>query len=187
MLKLFLLSSLLLLLGCDAHKQKQVNTKVDAKGGYKDLTLNAPIANIKGISEFVLEQNNECESKKVYVTHQGKYVSIGNIKLDKVELKFVLDSLSGITIFNQLDVYADDIVRAYTDEFGQPSSVESKKLGNSTLETRTWEGDDVRIRFQSSPAFGIIITYSTGKSFNRDYSEEQKCEERKRKKASNDL
>lgn len=116
----------------------------------------------------------------------AKYLSIGDITFDKVEMTFVNDSLESTTLFRSYDFSSFETLRtSYLQEFGEPSEIEEKDYGNQKQWGATWKGQNVRIHFDSVERAVIIISYSS--SHLNSYQVEQDCKEKGVEKAKKDI
>ncbi|MVM35218.1 hypothetical protein GO755_34665 [Spirosoma sp. HMF4905] len=182
MKKILLGFLLLTLLSC--QPSKTYYEKVDALSGYKELTLDAPYEVLKKKVDMRLTQYDQCKATKKYEIKSDKYLLIGAVRFDKVELEFVRDSLYRTTLYTK-DTYetAAQLHAMYRKEFGEPHEV--KDVGYKSTE---WNGKNHTIHFvdrvQSSD---FEVEYASNKGLRRSIDEERACNERKAKKSRSEL
>lgn len=181
-----LLLIFLLNLACGPSSQNIKNDKVDKKAGYKDLHLDYTYTALKDKVSLTMTLNNQCTATKIYEVSDGPYLKIGSQQFDKVELEFVLDSLYKTTLYGGSTLNGMELMQAYRNEFGEPTSEKSDEFAGEKRQISEWAGKDysiICIRMSTETK----IEYSSYKGLHRSTNEYIKCEDRKLKKAQTDL
>lgn len=165
-------------------KERIPNSKVDTKGGYKTLKLNASFNELK-FASFHETLYDQCEGKKHIEIKDSPFVNIGAITFDKVELRFCRDTLGQIILYKPFDSNEfETLIKIYSSEFGKPSDVEDKE----DVKSVAWLGNDISIRaVGSSKLPNMWISYDSHIGNERAINEAHKCEERKLEKGKADL
>ena len=175
---IYILSIAQFLVNCQPAKPAY-NAKVDQKAGYKDIKLDQPLAAFKKL-EMYQDVNNQCTLSKTFLIPNGEYLNIGNIRLDKVDLEFINDSLYRTTLTQSSD-YSNELnlLEAYRSEFGEPTREGKRKYLDYEHTVYEWDGKDYYIHIDQEAAQGLKIEYGSFRGLRRATDEWIKCEDRK--------
>lgn len=174
----FILLMILLIQAC-TPVDNGPNTKVDRKGGYKNLKLDAPFDSLKNLAELHQTLDNQCTATRKFKITTQPFTSISTINFDNVELEFVRDSLYRIILHRGYDYQTDSqLHQLYRAEFGEPSE-ERKTIAGSKYTTYKWVGTKSYIYIIQRDHADLDLEYGSFRGMHRSLEEAKKCSQRK--------
>ena len=126
--------------------------ELERRNGFKDLKLGSHIDSVKGETKFRKEfKEQEQFAAKLYTLTHPDYEKIGEISVDKVEIKTYRD------LVYQIHVVADKdprLIKALESIYG-PADYDLKK------ETYFWKGNTLILKFRSLSRNQLEMTFSS--------------------------
>ena len=157
------------------------NTKVDKQGGYKNLKLDATYDSLQKLVDLRQTLDNQCLATKKFAISTEPYTAISTVRLDKVELEFVRDSLYRVRLHTPYDYSTDrQLHEIFRAEFGEPSE-ERKTLAGTKYTTYRWVGVNAYIYIIQRDHADLDIEYGSFRGKNRSIDAEKKCGQQTRK------
>jgi hypothetical protein len=165
---------ILALLSCTPSKKYY--DKVDAQAGFQDLTLDSSYELLKGKVEMQLMVEDTCRATKKYRVTSQKYLQIGTVRFNKVELEFVHDSLYRTTLYTkETYVSMGQLHAKYRQEFGEPQEVKSVDYKSTN-----WNGKNYTIHLVDRVRSNDFeVEYASIRGINKSIDAEKACEEGK--------
>ncbi|QHV98237.1 hypothetical protein [Spirosoma endbachense] len=164
---------------------KGPNTKVDKKGGYKNLKLDAPYDSLKKLVTLNQTLDDPCTATKKFEITTEPYTTLSTIRLDKVEVEFVRDSLYRVILHKRYSYQVDrELHETYRAQFGQPSE-ERMTLAGTKYTTYKWIGAEAYIYIIQRDHADLDIEYGSFQGRDRSIDEAEKCAQRKLEKGDN--
>ncbi|QIP11896.1 hypothetical protein G8759_04235 [Spirosoma aureum] len=164
---------------------KGPNTKVDKKGGYKNLKLDAPYDSLKKLVTLNQIVDDPCTATKKFEIITEPYTTLSTIHLDKVEVEFVRDSLYRVVLHKRYSYQIDrELHETYRAQFGQPSE-ERKTIAGTKYTTYKWIGAKAYIYIIQRDHADLDIEYGSFRGRDRSIDEAEKCTQRKLEKGDN--
>lgn len=127
----------------------QDRTELDRRNGFKDIKLGMAIDSVKGVKlkkEFL--ERNEFPARLYEVEHED-YSRIGEVKVNKVELKTYKDQIYEINVIADKDAR---LMRALESLYGR-SDYDMKN------ETYFWKTDNLILKFKSDGKKTLQMLY----------------------------
>lgn len=142
----FIFLSLLL---ATATAQAQDTSELRRRNGFKDIKLGMPIDSIQG-AEFLkdIKEKNEFPAK-LYEVENDKYMSIGEVKVKKIELKTYKDLIYEIVVITNKDTR---LMKGMIKSFGEPKYI-------LTTDSYNWLTEDLSLTFKDHSRNEIRLTY----------------------------
>lgn len=127
----------------------QDRTELDRRNGFKDIKLGMAIDSVKGAKlkkEF--QERNEFPARLYEVAHED-YARIGEVKVNKIELKTYKDQIYEINVITNKDAR---LMRALESLYGR-SDYDMKN------ETYFWKTDNLILKFKSDGKKTLQMLY----------------------------
>jgi uncharacterized protein YukJ len=139
-------------LACHLVSNGQDIAELERRNGFKDLKLGIPFDSVKGEKKFKKEfkEQNEFVSK-LYTVEHADYEKIGEVSVNKVEIKTYND------LVYQIHVVADKdprLMKALESIYG-PADYDLKK------ETYFWKGNTLILKFRSFSRNQLEMIFSS--------------------------
>lgn len=143
--------------------------ELERRNGFKDLKLGTPIDSVNGEKKLKKEflERNEFAAKLYAISHPN-YESIGEIPVEKVEVKTYQDLIYQIIVVTDKD---PRLMKALESIYG-PASYDMKK------KTYFWKGNTLLLTFQSHARNQLVLTFTS-------YTVMQRMKNDKEKKVEN--
>ncbi|NJM25510.1 MAG: hypothetical protein HC859_08495 [Bacteroidia bacterium] len=143
-------SLLFWLLSLTAVALAQDITELDKRRGFKDIKLGASIDSVKGakFKKDLKERDNA--TAKLYTVEHPDYETIGEIKVDKIEVKTYKDLLYEITVITDKD---PRLMKAMENVFGPPQ-YDAKNV------RYYWKTDQIVLSFESKSKHQLQLVYT---------------------------
>jgi hypothetical protein len=127
------------------------NSELEARNGFKDIKLGMMIDSVKGIKfKKELKENNEFPVK-VFSVDNPAYASIGEVAVNKVELKTYKDQVYQIHLVADKDTR---LMKALESIYGK-AEYDIKR------ETYFWKGQTLVLKFRSYSKSQLEMTYTS--------------------------
>jgi hypothetical protein len=185
--RLFFIRLITLLVLTQACKSvdKGPNTRVDKKRGYKNLTLDVPYDSLKKLVALNQTLDNPCTATKKFEITTEPYTTLSTIRLDKIEVEFVRDSLYRVILHKRYSYQVDrELHETYRAQFGEPLE-ERKTLAGIKYTTYKWIGAKAYIYIIQRDHSDLDIEYGSFQGRDRSIDEAEKCAQRKLEKGDN--
>lgn len=139
----------LLLIGVALHAVCQDISELDKRNGFKNIKLGSPIDSVKGYKlQKEFKERDEFPAKLYDVDHPD-YQTIGEVKINKVELKTYKDHIYEIRVITHKD---PRLMKALESLYGE-ADYDIKN------ETYFWKTDSLILKFQSDGKHKLELLY----------------------------
>ena len=141
--------AILLLLFVPFAGLSQDVSELDRRRGFKDIRLGTLIDSIRG-AEYRKEglEKNEFPIK-LYSLDEEEYMSIGEVKVKKIELKTYKDHVYEIAVITRKDTR---LMQGLNRSFGKPKYI-------LTTDTYNWKTDTLSLTFKDHSRNELLLTY----------------------------
>jgi hypothetical protein len=136
-------------LGVTSTARGQNLSELERRNGFKDIKLGSPVDSVKGtILEKEFKERSEFPAKLFRVENEA-YVSIGEVKISRVELKTYKDTIYEISVWTAKD---PRLMKALESLYGR-ADFDMKN------ETYFWKTDNIVLKFKSEGKSKLVLTY----------------------------
>lgn len=145
------IASVAMLLICSITVLAQEVTELEKRYGFKDIKLNSPVDSVKGVKlkkEF--KEKDEFDAGLYSVDHPA-YKKIGEVDVNKVELKAYKGMIYQITVIAAKD---PRLMKALESIYGK-ADYDMKN------ETYFWRGKDIVLKFRSHSKSQLEMVYDS--------------------------
>lgn len=176
--------------GCTtAPSTTTLNQKVDQKHGYKDLILDQPMSVIEKRCQLYLEKVSISLGSQTYKVPTTRYLSIGSVSFDRLDLTFIDDTLGSIRLLKK-DVdkeSATRLVEIYSREFGQPVESTHQSIKNGETLYHSWDGYKGGILIAEHNDASVIVCYTSNQERRREAEHVRRFEEYEKRSKEDQL
>ena len=160
------------------HRNNRIDKNIKI---YKNLKLDATYDSLQKLVDLRQTLDNQCLATKKFAISTEPYTAISTVRLDKVELEFVRDSLYRVRLHTPYDYSTDrQLHEIFRAEFGEPSE-ERKTLAGTKYTTYRWVGVNAYIYIIQRDHADLDIEYGSFRGKNRSIDAEKKCGQQTRK------
>ena len=139
----------LMLIGVTLHAVCQDISELDKRNGFKNIKLGSPIDSVQGYKlQKEFKERDEFPAKLYEVDHPD-YQTIGEVKINKVELKTYKDLIYEIKVVTHKD---PRLMKALESLYGE-ADYDIKN------ETYFWKTDSLILKFQSDGKHKLELLY----------------------------
>ena len=146
-MKLFFL--LLTILACSSIAFCQ-ESEIDKRNGFKDIKLASPIDSIKG-AKFKKDIKEKEHPAKLFTIEHPDYSSIGEVKIDRIEVKTYKDLIYEILVIAEKD---ERLMKGMEKALGKP-------IYNVRDESYNWVGEKTSLKFKSHSKHQLELLYNS--------------------------
>jgi hypothetical protein len=127
----------------------QDRAELARRNGFKEIKLGTPIDSIKGAQfKKEIKEKNEFPAK-LFEVEDEKLMSIGEVKVKRIELKTYKDLVYEIGVITDKDTR---LMKGMVKSFGEPKYI-------LTTDTYNWLTDDISLTFRDYSKKEIKLTY----------------------------
>ena len=128
----------------------QEETELDRRNGFKDIKMASPIDSIKG-AKFVKDFKEKDSDAKLYVIEHPDYSTIGEVKIESIEVKAYKGLIYEIVVITEKD---ERLMKGMERALGKP-------IYNVRDESYNWGGQKVGLKFRSQSKSQLALQYSS--------------------------
>lgn len=126
-------------------------TELDRRNGFKDIKMASPVDSVKGAKfkkDFKERGHHEA---KLYIVEHPDYQSIGEVKINAIELKVYKGFIYEILVVTNKDTR---LMKGMESALGKP-------LYNVREESYNWSGQNVSLKFKSHSKNELELRYTS--------------------------
>lgn len=152
MFRNLLLFIIILITLCPEAFSQEISTELDKRGGFKDIKLMLPVDSVNGtkLKKEFREKGNVHDSQLYEVEHPD-YMTIGEIKVNKIELKTYKSYIYEITVLTEKD---PRLMKAMENALGK-ASYDAKNV------RYFWNGEKLGLTFESNGKNELKLVYKS--------------------------
>jgi hypothetical protein len=125
-------------------------TEIDKRNGFKDIKLASPIDSVKG-AKFKKDYKFKGHPAKVYTIDHPDYQSIGEVKVEEIEVRTYKGLIFEIIVITDKD---ERLMKGMEKALGKP-------VYNVRDESYNWVGEKVGLKFRSHSKNQLELFYNS--------------------------
>lgn len=125
-------------------------TELDRRNGFKDIKMASPIDSVKG-AIFKKDFKHNGHDAKLYVIENTDYSSIGEVKINQIEVRTYKGLIYQLTVITEKDTR---LMKGMESALGKP-------VYNVRDESYNWSGENVGLKFRSHSRNQLSLEYAS--------------------------
>jgi hypothetical protein len=130
--------------------QETQETEIDKRNGFKDIKLATPVDSIKG-AKFKKDFKEKEHPAKVFTIEHPDYSTIGEVKIDRIEVKTYKNLIYEILVITEKD---ERLMKGMEKALGKPDY-------NVRDESYNWVGKKASLKFKAHSKSQLELLYNS--------------------------